>query len=134
MKTVLLLLAAVLVSGCATGHLYPIQGPLAAQTPPPTYAVRMDNADIVSFKLASGDVCLGMWSNLPKEDPTARDLAVEWDLAYGKGFFLANVFGNIGLARAKLTCTKGTTVNVEFTNERGVAKDSNGDVFKLAFR
>jgi hypothetical protein len=134
MKTALLLLAAVLVSGCATGHLYPVQGPLSTRAPPPTYTVRMDNADIVSFKLGSGDLCSGMWSNLPKEDPTSRDLSAEWDLVYGKGFFLANVLGNIGLARAMLTCTKGTTVNVEFTSDMGVAKDSSGDVFKLTFR
>jgi hypothetical protein len=134
MKTALLLFATVLVSGCAAGRLYPVQGPLAAQTPPPSYTVRMDSADIVSVTLGSGDVCHGMWSNLPKEDPTARDLSAEWDLVYGKGFFVTSVFGNIGLARALLTCTKGTTVNVEFTSEKGVAKDSNGDVFKLTFR
>jgi hypothetical protein len=134
MKSALLLLAALLVSGCVAGHLYPVQGPLSAQTPPPIYRVRMDNLDIVSVTLGSGDVCRGMWSNLPKEDPTSRDLSVEWDLVYGKGFFLANVFGNIGLARAMLTCTKDTTVNVEFTSDKGVAKDSNGNVFKLTFR
>ncbi len=133
MKKALLLFAALLVSGCVAGHLYPVQGPLAAQTPPPIYRVRMDNLDIVSFTLGSGDVCHGMWSNLPKEDPTSGDLSAEWDLVYGKGFFLANVHGSIGIARAILTCTKGTTVNVEFSSTQGVAKDSNGNVFKLTF-
>jgi hypothetical protein len=134
MKIVLLLIVVVLVSGCATANLYPVQGPLSARTPPPTYKVRMDNLNIVTFKLGTGDLCSGMWSNLPKEDPTSHDLSAEWDLVYGKGFFLTKVLGNIGLGRAMLTCTKGATVNVEFTSDKGVAKDSNGDVFKLTFR
>jgi hypothetical protein len=133
MKSAVLLCAAALLTGCATAHFYPVQGPLSAQTPPRIYTVRMDSADIVTVTLGT-ELCRGMWSNLPKEDPTARDLAAEWDLVYGKGFFLAHVLGNIGVARAILTCTtSGMSVNVEFTSTQGVAKDSNGNVFKLVF-
>ena len=135
MKSVLLLCAAVLVSisGCATGHLYPVQGPLSALTPAPVYKVKMGNGDQISATVANGEVCNGTWLDLVQEDPTAREMAADWDLVYGKGFFLANVHGNIGIARAILTCTKGTTVNVEFSSTQGVAKDSNGNVFKLTF-
>jgi hypothetical protein len=133
MKSAVLLFAVALLCGCATAHFYPVQGPLSAQTPPRIYTVRMDSADIVSVTLGKGEVCRGMWSNLPKEDPTARDMSAEWDLVYGKGFYLAKVLGNIGVARAILTCTSSMSVNVEFTSTQGVAKDSNGDVFKLTF-
>ena len=133
MKTALLLFVAALMSGCATAHFYPVQGPLSALTPPRIYTVRMDSVDIVTVKLGSGEVCRGMWSNLAKEDPTESDLATEWDLVYGKGFFLANIHGSIGVARAILSCTSGMSVNVEFNATKGVAKDSNGDVFRLMF-
>jgi hypothetical protein len=133
MKSAVLLCAAALLCGCATAHLYPVQGPLSAQPSPRSYTLRMDSAGIVTVTLGKAEVCRGSWSNLPKEDPTARDLAVEWDLVYGKGFYLASVLGNIGVARAILNCTSSMTVNVEFTSTQGVAKDSNGNVFKLVF-
>jgi hypothetical protein len=133
MKSVLLLCAAVLVSGCAAGHLYPVQGPLSAQTPPPIYKVKMGSGDEISARLANGELCSGTWLDVVQEDPTARDMAAEWDLVYGKGFFLANVLGKAGVARSMLTCPKGMKVNVEFNSTQGVAKDSNGDVFKLTF-
>ena len=133
MKKALLVCATALMSGCATAHFYPVQGPLSAQTPPRIYTVRMDSVDIVTVTLGKGEVCRGMWSNLAKEDPTHSDLAAEWDLVYGKGFFLANIQGSIGVARAILSCTSGMSVNVEFNATQGVAKDSNGDVFRLMF-
>jgi hypothetical protein len=133
MKTALLLVAALLVSGCVAGHLYPVQGPLSAQTPRPIYNVKMDNADGISARLADGEVCRGTWLDVAQGDPTARDMAAEWDLVYGKGFFLDSVLGKITVARAILTCPHDTKVTVEFNTTQGVAKDSNGDVFKLTF-
>ena len=133
MKTALLLLAAVLVSGCAGGRLYPVQGPLAAQVPPPIYHIKMEYGDSMSATVGNGEVCRGTWLDVVQEDPTARDLAAEWDFVYGKGFFLANVLGHVGIARAILTCPKGTTVKVEFDSAKGVARDNNGDVFKVTF-
>ncbi len=132
MKSALLLFVAMLVSGCAAGHLYPIQGPLAAQVPPPIYKVTMENYDGISTKL-NGEVCSGNWLGVVPEDPSARDLSAEWDLAYGKGFFLANVLGHPGVARSILHCPKDMTVMVEFNSKQGVAKDGNGNVFKLTF-
>jgi hypothetical protein len=135
MKSAVLLLAAVLVSGCATGHLYPVQGPLLAQMPPPIYKIKTERGDSISARLSIDEVCRGTWLDVVQEDPTAREMSAEWDLVYGKGFFLANVLGKIGIARAKLICSKDTTttVEVEFNSTIGVAKDSNGNVFKLTF-
>jgi hypothetical protein len=133
MKSALRLFAVVLVSGCATGRLSPVQGPLSSQMPPPAYRVKMDSRDAVTATLGKGNVCNGTCSDVVQEDPTARDMSAEWDLVYGKGFFLANISGKPGVARAILTCSKDTTVSVEFNSVRGVAKDNNGDVFKLTF-
>jgi hypothetical protein len=133
MKSVLLLCAALLVSGCVAGHLYPVQGPLSALKPPPVYKVRMDNADSISTRLANGKLCRGTWLDVVQADPTARDMSAEWDLVYGKGFFLANVLGKVTIARAILTCPDDMKVTVEFNSTYGVAKDGNGNVFKLTF-
>jgi hypothetical protein len=133
MKFALLLFAALLVSGCVAGHLYPVQGPLSAQTPVPSYKVRMDNGDGISTRLANGELCRGTWLDVVQADPTARDMLAEWDLVYGKGFFLANVLGKVTIARAILTCSNDMKVTVEFNSTNGVAKDGNGNVFKLTF-
>ncbi|MGC1457953.1 MAG: hypothetical protein WA825_06725 [Steroidobacteraceae bacterium] len=133
MKSALLLCAAVLVSGCAAGRLYPVQGPLAAQLSPPIYKIKMEYGDGISATLARREECQGRWLDVVQEDPTARELSAEWDLVYGKGYFVANVLGHPGIARATLTCAKGTKVTVEFDSMKGVAKDENGNVFKLTF-
>jgi hypothetical protein len=133
MKSALLVLTTVLVSGCATGHLYPVQGPLAAQTPPPIYKVKMGTGDSISATLANGEMCHGRWLDVAQGDPTAREMSAEWDLVYGKGFFLANVLGNAAIARTILTCAKDAKVSAEFNSEKGVAKDDKGDVFRLTF-
>lgn len=68
-------------------------------------------------------------------------MSVEWDSVYGAGFFVTNVLGNRVFARAILSGTKGTTLNVEFydptpgqiTNVKGIAKDNKGNIFKMTF-
>lgn len=133
MKSAVLLCAAVLLSGCATGHLYPVSGALSQQTPAPVYKVKMDSGDAMNATLANGEKCSGTWLDVVQEDPTAREMSAEWDLVYGNGFYVANVQGKIGIARALLTCPKSGTVKVEFNSAKGVAADSNGDVFRLTF-
>jgi hypothetical protein len=133
MKSAVLLFAAALLSGCATGHLYPVQGPLAAKTPPPIYKIKMDNGDTMTARLGIDEVCHGTWLDIAQNDPDARDMSAEWDLVYGNGFFLANVLGNISIARANLTCPKDMTLTAEFDSVKGVAKDNNGNVFRLTF-
>jgi hypothetical protein len=133
MKSALLLCAVALLSGCAGGHLYPVQGPLAAQTPAPIFRIKMDSGDAMTARLAKGEVCHGTWLDIAQNDPDARDMAAEWDLVYGKGYFMANVLGNISIARAILSCPKDTTLKVEFDSVKGVGKDENGNVFRLTF-
>jgi hypothetical protein len=133
MKPALISIVALLLAGCASAHLYPIQGPLAAKVPPPTYNVKMEYGDSISVVRGRGDNCDGVWLAVVKEDPAVRDLAAAWDLAYGNGYFLANILGHNGIARSTVTCPKGGTVEVEFNTTQGVAKDSDGNIFKLKF-
>ncbi|HEV2701282.1 MAG TPA: hypothetical protein VGV09_06610 [Steroidobacteraceae bacterium] len=132
-RSALPLFAAVLVSGCATGHLYPVQGPLLEQKPPPIYDVKMDRADLISARLGHGEVCYGNWLDVVKEDPSARDMEAEWDIVYGKGYFAANVLGHLGIARSTITCNKGTKVTFEFDSMKGVGKDDKGNVYRITF-
>jgi hypothetical protein len=138
---------ATLAVGCiviAPGHLYPVQGTLSTQTPAPIYKVTLSgvyNSGTMNATLENGEVCHGSWGAVRQDDPTAAQMSDEWDLVYGQGFFTANVLGNPVFARAVLTGTKGTTLNVEFYDPtpgqiayvKGIAKDNKGNVFKLTF-
>lgn len=138
---------AALLTGCifmVPGHLYPIQGSLAAQTPVPIYRVTLSgvlNSGTLSATLENGEICRGNWAAVPQNDPSAGNLSVEWDRIYGDGFFVANILGSSAFARAVLTGTMGTTLNAEFyapvpgqmINIKGIAVDNRGNLFKLTF-
>jgi hypothetical protein len=138
------LLAAIVLTGCAIeGHFYPVQGPLTAQTPSPIYQLTLQaglTSGSMTTTLQDGEICTGKWSLVTQEDPTASQMAAVWDTIYGPGFFVANILGSKGFARAVLTGTRGTTLNVEFhipgaspalPEARGIAKDNKGDIFKM---
>lgn len=143
----LLLSTLALVTGCTvTGHLYPLQGPLAQQHPAPIYPLTLTSfatsSGNISVSLQDGEICSGRWANVPQDDPSANQMAAQWDSVYGAGFFVANVLGNQNFARASLTGNKGTTLNIQFylppdkatpgTNPaKGIAEDNKGNLFKL---
>jgi hypothetical protein len=140
----LLLLTVATLSGCATAHLYPIQGPLASQTPPPIYKMTVSgalNSGSLGATLPNGEICQGTWGLLRQDDPTANKMSAQWDLVYGQGFFVSHVLGSSQFARASLTGNQGTTLAVEFykpgqgtaTSVKGIAQDNNGNLFKLTF-
>lgn len=142
-----LLMIEALLAGCALmvpGHLYPVRGPLAAQAPVPVYTVSLSGifaSGTLSATLRDGEVCRGAWAAVRRDDPSAGRMAADWDSVYGAGFFVADVLGSLTFARATLTGTQGTILNVEFflptpgeiAGAKGVAADSQSNVFKLAF-
>lgn len=157
-RLVFLLLIVSTLSGCsATARLYPVQGPLSAQTPLPVYLAKLTgalNSGSISAVLNDGEIGKGRWHVIhrvipPKgadaaTDPTAFNMSAEWDFVYGPGFYVSHVLGARQYARAVVTGNKGTVLNVEMykpNNEenntpsaiKGVAKDNNNNVFKLAF-
>ena len=118
-KVLLVLPALSLLAGCiASFRLYPIKGPLSAQTPLPVFSGK------VTGVLNSGD------------------MASVWDLVYGPGYFIAHVLGARLYAQAAITGSRGTALNVEFYRPNpggeqirifGVAKDSKDGVYKMVF-
>jgi hypothetical protein len=157
-RLVFLLLVVSTLSGCsATARLYPVQGPLSTQTPLPVYLAKLTgalNSGSISAVLNDGEVGKGGWQVVHRvtpvkgadaaTDPTAFNMSAEWDFVYGPGFYVSHVLGTRQYARALVTGNKGTVLNVEMykpNNEenntpsaiKGVAKDNNNNVFKLAF-
>ncbi len=156
-RLVFLSLSIFVLTGCATGRLYPIKGPLSAQTPPPIYVANFKgafNSGSLTVTLANGEVCKGRWETIrrPKNakesaaisGAPASNLSAEWDTVYGPGFYVAHVLGARLYARSTLTGSKGTVLNVEMykpdNNEnntaaavKGVAKDNTDNIYKLAF-
>ncbi len=164
MKTrffVVMLLCACFLSGCArVAHLYPVQGPLAAQTPPPIYTGRITgviNSGSIFVKLANGQQFSGRWQAqsvgaLAKESRAgvvpAFNLSAEWDAVYGPGFYTAHVLGAHLFVGTTLTGNQGGALQLEMISQpvetadakdiaaphiSGVARDDKGNVYKVAF-
>ncbi|MGB9406332.1 MAG: hypothetical protein WCA89_02285 [Terracidiphilus sp.] len=156
------LMSICLISGCYRyAHLYPIQGPLASLTPPPIYTAKITgawNSGNLSVTLANGEVFSGPWKEISVKArtqsaaagvPVQFNLASAWDAVYGQGFYTAHVLGTPLFVQAVLTGNQGTVLQVEMYRQehgsdtdpnsaapldiKGVAKDSNGNIFKMAF-
>jgi len=146
-QILLLLLGSAALAGCLVmvpGHLYPVQGALAAQNPVPVYKVTISgvlSSGTMSATLQDGEACSGGWAPIKQNDPSARKFSGEWDRVYGEGFFVANILGNPVVARAVLTGSKGTVLTAEFyapapgtmIGVKGIALDGGGNLFKLTF-
>ncbi len=158
---VVTLLCGCFLSGCMRiGHFYPVQGTLAAQTPPPIYTGRITcviNSGGISAKLADGQQFSGKWQAqsvraLAQETRPGVvppfNLSAEWDAIYGPAFYTSHLLGAHLFARTTLTGEQGGTLEVEMISEpvetgnpkagaapnvRGVARDEKGNVYKVAF-
>jgi hypothetical protein len=159
MKTrVILSLCVCLLSGCyAKARLYPVQGPLASQAPPPIFAAKASaglHSGSFSATLANGNACKGRWTRVSTAptagnnapDPSAEaNLASAWDTVYGQGYYRANVLGAAMHIQGIIPCQQGTVVHVEAYQKTigtgsdttlsiyGVATDNQGNIYKLAF-
>lgn len=148
-NTVLLFCTLLLLTGCyQVGRLYPVQGPLAAQAPPPVFNAKLSgvwDSGNMTVTLAGGEVCKGTWGEVSRMPADASagatvDWAKAWDTVYGQGFYTANVLGAHLHIRSMLTSSKGTTLNAEMyrrdvpggmTESKGVAEDSRGNIYKI---
>jgi hypothetical protein len=156
---VVALICAIFLSGCErAAHLYPVQGPLAAQTPPPIYTGKITaviDSGSMSAVLANGQKFSGKWqaqsaSALAKESKAgiapSFSLSADWDAVYGPGFYTAHVLGAHLFARTTLPGNQGGALQVEMISQpvdtgnanaapkiSGVARDEKGNVYKVAF-
>jgi hypothetical protein len=143
-----MLMTAALMTGCVSltvpGAFSPVRGPLSQQSPIPSYTAKLSGllSGSISVTIAGGEVCSGPWafvSKTPAASAAPIDMAADWDFVYGSGFYVAHVVGNKLYARATLTGNMGTVMHVEMSNEtntrgntKGVARDNNGNVFKVS--
>jgi hypothetical protein len=146
-------LALSLMAGCsATFRLYPVQGPLSAQTPLPVFPGKVTgvlNSGNVSFTLLDAEVCKGLWTRVVplnaasgKTSQPSSGMSSVWDTVYGSGYYVSHVLGAKLYAQAAITGSRGTVLRVEFYRPNpgsgqvhlfGVAKDSKDNIYKLVF-
>jgi hypothetical protein len=131
---------AVLLAGCVgTAFLYPVQGPLATQSPPPVVTMHVSGFSL-TLTLPDGETFKGMGAIVPHAQNPTNPLSAQWDLVYGPGYYLAHVLGTYAYRIATLAGDKGSTIRIECTtlsdsgsavSQVGVAVDDKGDVFKI---
>jgi hypothetical protein len=149
--SLLLVATSLTLTGCTVrGYFYPVQGPLAAQTPPPPLPARftMHNARAmqITVNLPTGKVASGTFALLAAADrqsaPPSEVLTAQWDTIFGKGYYTANILGAPQFGRGVLTDSSGDSITVEAAVTAsnngqgppvGVALDKQGNLFKIAF-
>jgi hypothetical protein len=150
----LLVVAAALTTTPAFGQkLYPVQGPLASQTPAQVFSVKIQQRlfgagspvkYIKTWIVSDGEAVNGKFTqgtanSVNSKTPGSSDsyppqpnLAFAWDAVYGDGFFSAHILGK-KMWEGTFTGDKGTVLQVEIMNDndlRGVAIDNKGNVYK----
>ena len=136
-----IVLAVLSMSGCtARLHLYPVAGPVASQAPPPVFPAKISvnfatRSGSFSTALQNGETFHGEWklnTPGPANPASPDDLSATWDQVYGVGYYTAKVLGDAQCGSATVTGSKGTTLHMQICGaEKAVAKDSNGNVYKL---
>ena len=137
--------AALVLAGCTTSvTLYPIEGPLALQRPLPVVVATVnsvqDNTGSITMTLPKDETCTGKWSSAAPQMAavTTTSLFGRYGAAAGFGMLTGPAPG-VNRGEAFVACAQGTTLQAEFftgsgtANGYGVAKDSNGNIYKMLF-
>jgi hypothetical protein len=132
--------------------LYPVEGPLAAQTPQPVFAGQIRRPALSigpaflllkSWTVANGEVLQGKPKTVKATSvntlstaasyPPQPNLAFAWDAVYGQGFFVKHILGN-KIEQGVFTGSQGTVLQVESLNGvSGVAVDNRGNMYKMVW-
>ena len=128
--------------------LYPIQGPLAAQTPQLVFAGQIGRTRfgvvVVKSWTVAGEVLKGKSKTVMASSVNALpqagtiplpqpNLAIAWDTVYGEGFFVAHILGK-KFGQGVFTGSDGTVLQVETLDRRnGVAVDNKGNMYKMVW-
>jgi hypothetical protein len=134
----------VVLAGClGVGvRLYPVSGPLAAQTPVPVYPAKLTLRSSIrsgEFKtmLANGEQFNGRWTMQtpgPANPSSGDDLSEDWDRVFGPGFYVAHVLGDRDCGTATITGSAGTVLHLQLcggNGQKAVGRDSHGNVYKI---
>ena len=143
--------------------LYPVQGPLASQTPPPVFSGQVNRPMfslgsemklLKSWTVANGEVLEGKCAEVTAASPNAKtpgapesyppqpNLAFAWDAIYGSGYFSAHILG-AKIWQGTFKGSQGTILQVEMQQQlgpervteryRGTAVDNKGNVYKVVW-
>ena len=152
----IVLLAVSALSGCygiSNMRLYPVQGPLAGQTPLPVFTGQFTgtyNRGDISLKVSNGEEYKSQWKRVkPAAGPAGETttnaflgdgMSSAWDTVYGPGFYVSHVLGSWYHGVSRVTGDRGIVFDVEFLygedhrqSRRGVARDSKGNIYKVVF-
>lgn len=144
MRSIIVALS-LLCAGCSTNvSFFPIDGPVASQRPLPELVATADgitsNSGGLSLTLADGQVCKGKWASAAPQFAAVSTGSLFGQYASVAGFGMSTgIVPGVNRGEAFLSCSKGTTVQAEFftgsgtANGYGVAKDSDGNVYKMLF-
>lgn len=139
--------ACALLAGCISAdvNMYPVEGPLSKQQPLPVVKAKAagveSNSGAMTLTLPDRQECKGTWSSVaPKTGSVSTGALFS---SYGGALFGSTVstgiLPGVNRGQAFLTCNRGTTIDAEFytgsgtANGYGIAKDSNGNVYKMLF-
>jgi hypothetical protein len=139
------LMACVIIGGCSTTvNFYPVEGPLSKQK---SLAVLVANADGINTNTgnmvltnANGAECRGRWSSVAPQMTTASwgTLFTSYGAISGHSSSVTNLPG-VNRGQAFLVCADNVKFDIEFitgsgtANGTGIAKDSEGNVYKMIF-
>lgn len=135
-------------------RLYPVQGPLAQQTPAPVFKgqirrpmfSRYANFMLLkSFTFTNGEVLKGSCDlviastgdqKIPGTTgsiPPQPNLAFAWDTVMGPGFYDSQILGR-KIIQGVFRGDKDTILQVESQNNHsGVAEDTKGNIYKIVW-
>jgi len=139
------LVASFMLSACSTtARLYPVEGPLSQQVPPPVLNATVNgitgNNGSLSLARSDGTVCSGEWSSAAGVQTTfgAGSLFSQYGAIYGSGYTVTQGGGQ-NPGRAVAMCSDGTRFDIEFVtgggtaNGFGFARDTRGNVYRVLF-
>ncbi|OJH53467.1 hypothetical protein ATN81_18940 [Agrobacterium pusense] len=139
--------AAALLCGCVSAdvNMYPVDGPLSKQHPLPVVKAKAggveSNSGPMIMTLPDKQECKGTWSSVaPKTGSVSTGALFS---AYGGALFgstvTTGILPGVNKGQAFVACNRGTTLEAEFytgsgtANGYGIAKDSDGNVYKMLF-
>jgi len=144
-----------ILCGCATARMYPVQGPLSFQQPPLVYRAKINAtfySGTFSTTLNDGENFRVPISVVHNADRSQQDLSAEWDSVFGPGYYKNKVLDAQFHLRGAASGSKGRVLQVElYKNEirpipavqnddssviemNGIAKDDTGNIYKVVFR
>lgn len=137
---------AIAVGACSAQiEMYPVEGPLSKEVPLPVVHATADGvtggSGSLSLTMPDGEACKGKWSSVAPQYASfgAGSLIGTYGQRIGLEGASVGIVPGINKGHAFVTCDRGTTVEAEFltgsgtANGYGVAKDSNGNIFKMLF-